>query len=199
MKISNLLLMAGAVITLASCGNSSEDTKDTSIEISKMTVDTENSKLNWKGMKSAEDFHTGQVTFKAGSVEIIDGNMASGEFTIDMSSIKVTDAELPDDKKQMLAGHLAAPDFFNTEEGKNVKVKAGALENGMLPITIVILGQEIQETVPVQLTVNGNEGSLKGSFEVNFSSLNRPGFQPKEGQTDFVQPIISFELDVQLK
>ena len=199
MKISNFILMSATALVLASCGGSSETEKAAVAEVTKMSLDTETSVLNWKGMKSAEDFHTGAVKFLKGSAEMVDGNMTSGEFTIDMANITVTDAGMPDDKKAMLAGHLAAADFFNTAEGKVVSVKTGALENGMLPITISILGQEIKETVPAKLIVSGAEASLKGTFDVDFSSLDRPGFKPQKGQTEFVQPKISFDLDIKLK
>jgi polyisoprenoid-binding protein YceI len=199
MKLTNLVLMAGTVVALASCGGNTAAEATEKAEATTLTVDTEKSVLMWKGMENPEYFHVGTVKFNSGSVELVDGNMASGEFEIDMTQINVTDEGMPEEKKAMLAGHLSAADFFNTGEFKVVKVKAGQLEAGKLPITISILGNTIEQTVPVTLTEEGGVSSLKGKFDVDFTSLDRSGFKPKEGQTEHVQPVISFELDVKLK
>ena len=99
----------------------------------KAAVDTQNSKLEWVAEKVTGK-HWGTVNIKEGSFELTDGQVSGGTFTIDMTSIKVTDIE---DKETngKLVGHLKSPDFFSVAENptskfviKKVKEKAG--DNG---------------------------------------------------------------------
>ncbi len=200
MKISKMILMAGAVIALASCGGNSEAIEDIvgDIEMTTLSVDSENSSLNWKGMKSADYYHTGTVDISEGSAEFIDGNLTSGSFTIDMGSIAVTD-ETPDDKKPKLVGHLGTEEFFNIAENKTVSVTCGAMSEGNLPITIMMSGIEINQNIPVDVTYEDGKGSISGTFDVDFSSLNAVGFQPAEGEEEHVQPVVTFDLKLMLK
>lgn len=201
MKIANLILMAGAAFTIASCGSNAatEGNEENQVEMKTLKVDTETSSLGWKGSKSPEYFHTGEVKFTEGSVEMVDGNLASGTFTIDMTSISVKDETLPDDKKAYLAGHLMSPDFFNAEAHNKVTVTAGALENGKLPITINVMGQEIKDVVPVKLTSDENGATLTGNFTVDFAAAKVPGFAAQEKPEDTIQSKIDFTLNVVLK
>lgn len=198
MKITNLILMAGAALTMVSCG-ADATTDEPTTEMKTMTVDSQNSRLGWKGSKSPEYFHTGSVSITEGSAEFVDGNMASGTFTVDLTTMKAEDEMLPEDKKAMLVGHLSSPDFFNVAENSKVTVKTGALENGMLPTTISFMGQDIKQTIPVKMTMMDKGAMIEGSFDVDFSALMIPGFQPKEGETEHVLPVISFDLKLALK
>lgn len=194
-------MMAAAALTIASCGNggTTESNEEAQVEMKTLKVDTEASSLAWKGSKSPEYFHTGIVKFTEGSVEMVEGNLASGTFTIDMASIAVKDEQLPDDKKAYLASHLMSADFFNTEANNQVTVTAGTLDGGNLPITISIMGQKIEQVVPVKLTSDANGANLKGNFTVDFAALNIPGFAAQEKPEDTIQSKIEFTLDVVLK
>jgi polyisoprenoid-binding protein YceI len=201
MKTINLLVAAAAVITMSSCGNSEVPAEETEIavDMKSMSVNTEASSLSWKGMKNAEDFHTGTVSFKEGSAQFVDGNLASGTFLVDMNSITVTDVELPDGKKDYLKSHLSSPDFFNTEAHAQVEVTVGQIEAGKAPVTLNIMGQKMEQILPLTVSMVDGSASISGKFDVDFSALDRPGFQVKEGETEHILPTISFELNLQLK
>lgn len=199
MKISSMILMAGAVVTLASCGGNTEAIEEIGdIEMKTLSVDTESSTLGWSGRKNEVDSHSGTLKFSDGTAEFIDGNMTSGTFNVDMSTMTVSD-KMPDDKIGMLIGHLSSPDFFDAATNAKVKVTCGAYINGKLPITISMSGKEITQDVPVTVTYADGKGSISGKFDVDFSALNAPGFQPKEGEEEFVQPKVSIDLNVMLK
>jgi hypothetical protein len=198
MKIANFIMMAGAALTMVACGGESTP-EEVQVDMTTMSVDTEASSLSWKGSKSPEYFHTGTVQFSEGSADFVDGAMTNGSFVIDLSTIATTDAELPDDKKAMLVGHLSSPDFFNVEENKTVKITTGTMTDGMLPTTISFMGQDIQQNVPVTVVKDDKGATAKGTFDVDFSALNIMGFQPQEGQTEHVLPVISFELNLKFK
>ncbi|MFN5785014.1 MAG: hypothetical protein ACK457_03540, partial [Flavobacteriia bacterium] len=59
MKASNILLIAAAAITLASCGGSEEATA----EKTSYTLDVNSSTLKWKGSEGPEYFHVGSIKF----------------------------------------------------------------------------------------------------------------------------------------
>ncbi len=198
MRISKMILMAGAVIALASCGDNSEALENVEVEMKTLSVDAANSSLAWKGMKNAEYFHTGTVSFKDGSAEFIDGALVSGTFSVDMKTIAVTDAT-PDDQKAKLVGHLGMPDFFDVAKNQTVTATCGAYMDGKLPITLTISGVEIKKDVPVTVTYKDGKGSITGKFDVDFSALNAVGFQPAKGEEEFVQPVVNFDLNMSLK
>ncbi len=192
--------MAGAVIALSSCGGSNEPVEEVQAVMSTLKVDTENSSLEWKGMKSAEDFHQGSVKFAEGSAKFIDGMLMSGKFKVDMTTISVKD-ELPADKKGMLIGHLSSADFFDVATNSTVKVTCGSLVDGQLPITINMSGIEISQNVPVTVTYEEGKGSIKGNFEIDFAPLNAKGFQanPEKPENLPVSSKVTFDLNLLLK
>ena len=75
-------------------------------------VDTEISQINWVGAKLIGGKHTGLMKLKSGNIDVADGNITGGKFTVDMASITDTDLS-PDDGKADLEGHLKSDDFFD--------------------------------------------------------------------------------------
>jgi polyisoprenoid-binding protein YceI len=71
----------------------------------KLTADTTKTKLLWLGEKVTGQ-HTGTINLQSGWITWKDNKIVSGEFNIDMASLK--DSE---DNKQ-LQGHLKSDDFF---------------------------------------------------------------------------------------
>ncbi len=198
--MTKMLLMAGAAIVLSACGGKNDAAEEVEAVMSKLTVDTEQSSLAWKGMKTADYFHQGSVTFADGSVQFIDGMLMSGKFNVDMTSIAVTD-ELPEDKKGMLIGHLSSADFFDVATNAKVKVTCGAVTDGLLPVTINISGMEISQNVPVTVSYEDGKGSIKGTFDVDFAPLNAKGFlaNPEKPEDAPVSSKVTFDLNVILK
>lgn len=83
------------------------------------TVDTLNSKVEWKGykiFKSESTSHFGTIKFESGDVTVKDRKLESGKFVADMSSL--TSVDLKDDAEQLgkLNGHLKSGDFFEVDK-----------------------------------------------------------------------------------
>ncbi|WP_370900347.1 YceI family protein [Chryseobacterium gossypii] len=100
---------------LASEGNEVTTTK----EGNQYTVDTLNSKVEWKGykiFKTENTSHFGTIRFESGDVTVKDGKLESGKFVADMNSL--TSVDLKDDADQLgkLNGHLKSGDFFEVEK-----------------------------------------------------------------------------------
>jgi polyisoprenoid-binding protein YceI len=71
-------------------------------------VNTDASNITWNGYKVTGE-HEGTINLMAGMVEMENGKLVGGEFTIDMSTLTVTD--LSGDSKGKLEGHLKSDDF----------------------------------------------------------------------------------------
>ncbi|ANF49753.1 polyisoprenoid-binding protein [Chryseobacterium glaciei] len=100
---------------LTSESNEVATTKDGS----QYTLDTLNSKVEWKGykvFKSENTSHFGTIKFESGDVTVKDGKLESGKFVADMNSL--TSVDLKDDADQLgkLNGHLKSGDFFEVEK-----------------------------------------------------------------------------------
>ena len=100
---------------LTSESNEVTTTKDGS----QYTLDTLNSKVEWKGykvFKSENTSHFGTIKFESGDVTVKDGKLESGKFVADMNSL--TSVDLKDDAESLgkLNGHLKSGDFFEVEK-----------------------------------------------------------------------------------
>jgi len=71
----------------------------------KLTADTTKTKLLWLGEKVTGQ-HTGTINLKSGWLTWQDNKIVSGEFNIDMASLKETE------NNGQLMGHLKSDDFF---------------------------------------------------------------------------------------
>jgi polyisoprenoid-binding protein YceI len=72
-------------------------------------VQTATSRVEFVGTKG-NGYHTGFFNLKGGQVMVNNGKISGGEFTIDLTSLKVTD----EGGGEKLEGHLKNKDFFET-------------------------------------------------------------------------------------
>ena len=202
MKKFGILFLAAGTLSLGACTETAED-ETVVVESVSYSLDTENSSLTWKGTMSPEYFHTGTVDLKSGSITMEEGVLTEGSFVVDMTSIDDTSLEAP--KSDYLSGHLMGTMvdedhpvnmFFNTPDFPTVDVKLGEYKDGKLTTTIMILGSELTQDIPVTLMADEDGASIKGKFSMDFSSLGIPGLaQMAEGS---ISPIIEFDLNVML-
>ena len=82
-------------------------------EAEKVNVDVDASTVNWVGKKVTGQ-HNGTITLKGGRLEMEDGVLTGGLFTIDMATISCED--LDGKGKANLEGHLKNEDFFDVEK-----------------------------------------------------------------------------------
>jgi len=75
----------------------------------KLTANKEKSKLSWLGEKVTGQ-HTGTINLQSGWIDLSNNKIVSGEFLIDMTSIKDNDGN------ERLEGHLKSDDFFGVEK-----------------------------------------------------------------------------------
>ena len=161
-------------------------------------IDQEHSVLKWKAGKSESYFHTGTVQFKSGEMEMDHGMLEEGKFEVDLSSIAVSDENLPDAKKNMLAGHLKNEDFFNVAKYATAHVHIGEYKYGKLHTTVNVLGKEVSHHIPVTLKADAKTASISGKFDFDFTEAHIPGTIPEEGDEESISPIFTFDLDLKL-
>jgi len=115
------LFVAAVVISckkdkpLTSESNEVTTTKDGS----QYTLDTLNSKVEWKGykvFKSENTSHFGTIKFESGDVTVKDGKLESGKFVADMNSLTSVDLKDSPEDLGKLNGHLKSGDFFEVEK-----------------------------------------------------------------------------------
>ena len=75
----------------------------------KLNAVTDQSKLAWLGEKVTGQ-HTGTINLKSGWINWKDNKIVSGEFDIDMASLKDSESN------ERLEGHLKSDDFFGVEK-----------------------------------------------------------------------------------
>jgi polyisoprenoid-binding protein YceI len=133
-KLLALSLVIAAFMSCSSNAESSAKKEDSSATeentpVENYTIDTEKSKVIWKGNMLGMYSHEGTLDFLSGTFSMKDGEPLNGEFKVDMTSITPTDDGYdPEAGKgpEVLVGHLSSDDFFNVSEFKT----AGLTVNG---------------------------------------------------------------------
>ena len=109
MKTVKTLLIAAVVFGAT--------TVATNAQTMKKSINLEESAITWTGKKVLGS-HTGTITFKEGTLEMDGDVITGGMFTVDMTSINVTDLK-EGEGKEKLEGHLQSDDFFGVANYPN--------------------------------------------------------------------------------
>jgi len=110
-------------------------------------IDSAASTVQWKGSKITGSSHEGFVKLAEGGLQVTDGVITAGKFTIDMTTITCTDLE--GGMRDKLVGHLNSADFFDVENHKTAR--------------LVIKSADAQGNVTADLTIKGKTNEVKFS------------------------------------
>lgn len=120
-KLFMFLLVTSAVAV--SCGSSTEEAATgeaqevAQAEGGTAYAVTNESLITWNGEKNVPgEGHNGTINVSEGELTVEEGNITAGSFTIDMTSIAVTD-DMPEDKKGYLIAHLAGTSGDDKKDG----------------------------------------------------------------------------------
>lgn len=181
MKKVTLLLSAFALsFAVISCGGNAEgenakdetkadaqkEEKERASTTGTLTADTTKSFVHWKGTMVGVYSHEGNVKLTKGFLEMDNGEVVGGEFTVDMSSMEPTDENYnPEEGKtpEKLVGHLSSDDFFAVTEYPTATfvVKSADREAKTLTGDLTIRGNTHEEQVT---NVVFNDGSATGTL-----------------------------------
>jgi len=148
------------------------------IEGEKKEVNTETSAVTWKGYKFAGS-HSGNITLESGSLMFEEDKLTGGEFTVDMTSISVTDLEAGKGKEK-LEGHLNADDFFGTATHATASLvftKVVASGKNSYDVTGDLTIKGITKPITFEVSVYGSKAtaSLKvdrTNYDIHYGSAN---------------------------
>ncbi|WP_224490854.1 YceI family protein [Robertkochia flava] len=136
----------------------------TEMAAAEYSADPANSTIEWKGFKPTGT-HTGTVAISSGSFMVDGEEIKGGEFTIDMTSINVTDLEAGDGKEDLEA-HLKGTveekkdHFFNVQEHPTASFEVTGIstegEKTMMEGNLTIKGITKNISFPVQVQNNGD-------------------------------------------
>lgn len=173
MKTTTIKLMGMAAIVAftMSCKDAQNEVEATdaeaeaeaTVEAVTYTIDTDASNIAWIGSKPTED-HTGNISLSGGMVTVNGEALESGEFTIDMNTIEVTDLE--GEGAEKLKNHLAGTvegtetDFFNVTVYPTAKFVVTGIEGNMLSGNLTMKDVTKNVTFPVTVAYDGDQMML---------------------------------------
>lgn len=190
MKKFSVIALAGMGLLLASCGEKKTETATAGQEQTVaekqgdvFAVDAATSIVNWKAFhKGGFAPRWGTLAVTSGELSVNENQLASGEFVIDMKSIKVDPASVTEkDKKYTeLEGHLKSADFFDVEKNPTAEFKitqvsdlaAGAKDavegaNKTISGNLTLQGKTLNVSFPAKVDVADKNASVLAKFTVN--------------------------------
>lgn len=137
------------------------------------------SKVVWKGHYglSIVDGHHGVIEGVTGSITIgSDGKIQKGEFTLDISTIKVLDMETEKGRND-LAEHLKSDDFFAVGEYPKgffsiLTVTYGDKNSATIDGFLSLKGVSNKVSIPVSMKSDGKSIQASGSVTINRTKWN---------------------------
>lgn len=157
-------------------------------------INIEKSQIKWVGKKVTGQ-HEGIINFQDAALEFKGAKLTGGSFTVNMTSVTVTDLKAGQGKEK-LEGHLKADDFFGTEkyptsnlEFKKITSKGKGIYTVLADLTI----KGITKPVTFDLAVTADKATT--SFKVD-----RTKYDIKYGSGSFFDnlgdKVISDEFDL---
>jgi polyisoprenoid-binding protein YceI len=177
-KVIYFLTIAGL---MTACNNQQATQATEEAAVSKDTtgtnymLDPTASTMNWEATKKGGSSHHGTIKISEGKLNVKNGNIVSGAFTIDMktiSNVDLTDAKANSD----LVGHLSSADFFDVQKyptGKFEVTMVLPIANDTAGNTHAISGNlTIKDSVknitfPAKVVITDNEVSATGTVIIN--------------------------------
>lgn len=161
-------------------------------------IDSTASKVNWEGSKITGKSHSGTVNVKEGGLQVANGAVTGGKFTIDMSTITVTDLE--GGMKGKLEGHLKNEDFFAVEKFNTANLTIVSADDNKIKANLTIKGITNEVEFPYTLKLDDN-GGLSASAKI---AVDRSKFDVRYGSDSFfdnlgdkaIDNIIKFEVEL---
>ncbi|WP_299522292.1 YceI family protein [uncultured Lutibacter sp.] len=158
-------------------------------------VDVSSSTINWKGYKPTGS-HNGTISLVSGELEMEEGIIIGGSFTVDMSTIKDADGSAK------LEGHLKSEDFFEVETfpTSTFEITSSAIEDEKTMVTgdLTIKGITKQVTFPAVVSETEEVVTLTSeTFQINRADFNVK-YKSKSFFNDLKDKFVNDEFDLQV-
>jgi polyisoprenoid-binding protein YceI len=142
-------------------------------------IDLTNSGVKWVATKITDKTHEGTVNLSEGGLQLTEGVITGGKFTIDMTSIAVTD--LTGGMKEKLEGHLKNEDFFNVEKFKTANIAILSVDGDNVKANLTIKGITNEVSFPVKVVLDDN-GGMTATADME---IDRTKFDVRYGSDSF--------------
>tara|TARA_R110002073_G_scaffold313380_2_gene485249 strand:+ start:12363 stop:12983 length:621 start_codon:yes stop_codon:yes gene_type:complete len=179
--VLSLVAIAFVLLSFTTAEKSTKVTLNDS-DLSEITlegnVDVEASVLYWKGTKPTGS-HNGTVKLKEGSMKVKNGKIKSGEFVIDMTTIKDADGS------KRLVGHLSSADFFDVKKFPTSKfvITKAKKQDGKISVTGDLTIKGVTKSITFPATVSETAGVV--TFKSETFKVNRANFNVRYGSKSF--------------
>ncbi len=210
--MKNILFIALATCLFAACQNASKDAgaataavKDTAKKMTTAATSgiTKDYKVipgglvGWSGRKIAGE-HTGSLAISEGTLNVTNGAVTGGTFTIDMNSLTCTDLKAGEGKED-LEGHLKSEDFFNVAKHPTSTFTITSVDGNNVTGNLTMIGQTKPVTFPANMDIQP-EGS---TIQTKAFNINRTDWGLKYGSASFFDGLkdkaINDEITLQLR
>jgi len=176
MKKTSLFLLTGAfALAFTACNNNAETVEATeAVEVQEVVAApytvASGAQINWVGNKPfVENYgHNGTIDITSGTMMVDNGNLAGGEFTIDMNTIIAADM-VGNENYDKLVGHLKSDDFFAVEQYPTAKFEITAVTaeaNAELGTSHKISGNLTMRDVTKNITFDANVTTTDNSVSI---------------------------------
>ena len=184
-----IIAIVAISVLMVSCKGEKKETVEVKEEVkvekvvAENNVDLTSSLLAWKGTKPG-GAHNGTVALKPSSLVVDNGTITGGEFTIDMTSVKVLDIKDPK-KAANLAAHLSSGDFFEVEKFPTSKFVITGVEakDGKLTVTGNLTVKDVTKSITIPASLSEANGVY--TFTSDTFNINRADFNVKYGSKSF--------------
>jgi polyisoprenoid-binding protein YceI len=209
MITKKLFIPAVAMVVLASCAGSPEgaetkvsDKQEASAAAGKAyTVDIATSTVGWEGTGVGHG-HTGSFKLNNGSLSVNEGNLSAGSFEINIGSLD--NADIKDESKKDLVGHLLSPDFFDATKYPTAKfeiTKCTALagdSNATHTIegNLTLKDSTKNVSFPAKVAVSDAGVSATAKFVIDRTLWGMSYGNDKSLKDKFISPEVGISLDI---
>lgn len=211
--MKKVILSLTALAFFAACQNAPEgDTAQTADTQTVATdsngtvynVDLATSSVGFLGTKPVGT-HAGEFKLTEGSLTVANGNITAGNFTIDVNSMTIKDADTNGAYK--LVGHLLSPDFFDAAKFGTAKFAVTACEavTGDTNATHKISGNLTLKdstknvSFPAKVTVSDAGVTATASFNIDRTQWGLFYGNDKSLGDKFIYPEVKISLNIATK
>ena len=211
--MKKVILSLTALAFLAACQNAPEgetaqtaDTQTVATDSNGTTyaLDLATSTVGFLGTKPVGT-HAGEFKLTEGSLTLANGNISAGNFTIDINSMAIKDADTNGSYK--LVGHLLSPDFFDVAKFGTAKFAITACEavSGDSTATHKISGNLTLKdstknvSFPAKVTVSDAGVTATASFNIDRTQWGLFYGNDKSLGDKFIYPEVKISLNIAAK
>jgi polyisoprenoid-binding protein YceI len=144
----------------------------------KLTADTTATKLFWLGEKVTGQ-HTGTLKLESGWLNWLDNKIVSGEFNINMASLKETE------NNKILTGHLKSDDFFGVAKyplAKLIITGSTPFDKGSGVVTGTLTIKDVTNPIEFKATMQKKD---EGTWFFANISVDRTKYNIRYGSGSF--------------